>query len=602
MMIRPISRAAIFIFIVCGWIAAFSPSLHAETNIVQLGGYEIEYEEFFQDDTDQDGKLDKKSYYNQGYLILTAWDTGGDGKDDLWFRYDGQDYLDLEVADLDSDNMPDQFISVNHDEEAYISSSNPVIFLELKILAAALLLLIVVLLIREKRQSRLKKGTNIIIILLITSLLLTGMPGQYLRAQDVYNEDGSINKKVFKQDWKKYSDIDERIPLQSRSYAAQRYAAVLAQIADNRVEIYVLKQEMEIDRLQRIQLREYKQALVANIRDNLIKAMIRLSYVTYTTIKAGKGMSKNYGKLFSGSVSNIEKIGSGLKVITGLQPQPNSPATIGSAAENMGKAGVLEYLDTLGDPKKAGKAIFDEAVKQSQGLAGLSPDISPEEIAILKEQHLKNRGIDKVLEESYKLNRERRIRIQELEKATADLEKELARWEKEEKQRVWDELSSNKPDNTDSNDPGQINTGSDQADNTIYYDTTAVGSIINENPISEETIIANQIAFHYPSQGGPMDGEGHMEIKVFFDDHSENVVIDMDFEGIYSPDTGQIAGDVSFAVAITYYYYKGGITSNQYETDTAEWYAQVSGNTIDGRVEDSHQFQLGGPFNLTMQR
>ncbi len=597
-MIRPITRSVLIVLIVCSCIIAFSPSLYAEPDIVQLGGYKVEYDEFFQDDSDQDSNLDKKSYYKQGYLILTVWDTSGDGQDDLWFRYDGQDYLDLEVADSDYDGIPDQYVGVNQDESAYITTSDPAYYLWLKILAAALVLLIVVLLIKEKRQNRLKKGTNIIISLLITSLLLTGMPGQYIRAQDVYNEDGSVNKNVFEQDWKKYSDIDERIPFQSRSYEAQRYDAVLAQIADNRLEIYILKQEMEIDRLQRIQLREYKQALVANIRDNLIKAMIRLSYVTYTTIKAGKGMSENYRKLFSGSVSNIEKIGSGLKVITGLQPQPNSPVTIGSAAENMGKAGVLEYLDTLGDPKKTGKAVFDEAVKQSQGLAGLSPDITPEEVAILKEQHLKNREIDKVLEESYKLNRERRIKIQELEKATADLEKELARWEKEEKQRVWDELSANKPDNTDSSGP--TNTSNDQPDNTIYYDTTATGSYINERPIPEEKIIQNRIALYYPSQGGPLNGEGHIEVKTSFDDHTENVVWDIEFEGSYIPGTGEMTGEVYLAFDVTYLYNTG--TRSEHYQDTAEWYARVNGNTIDGRMEESRKYQLGGPFNLTIQR
>lgn len=596
-----LNRVPIIAFIVCGILFAFSPCLWAETDPVQLGGYEVEYDEFFHDDTDEDGYLDKKSYYNQGCLALTAWDTSGDGQDDLWFRYDGQDYLNLEVADLDFDNIPDQFISVKKNESAYITASNPKLLLGLQVLITVLVLLTFVLWIRAKRQSRLKKGTNIIIILLITSILLTSMPGQYLRAQDIYNQDGSVNKNVFEQDWKKYSDIDERIPLQSRSYEAQQYGAVLAQIADNRLEIYVLKQEMEIDRLQRIQLREYKQALIGNIRDNLIKAMIRLSYVTYTTIKAGKGMSENYRKLFSGSVSHIEKIGSGLKVITGLQPQPNSPATIGSAAENMGKAGVLEYLDTLGDPKKTGKAVFDEAVKQSQGLAGLSPDITPEEIAILKEQHLKNREVDKVLEESYKLNRERRIRIQELEKLTADLEKELSRWENEEKQRVWDELSSNKPDNTGNSGSDTTNTSDNQADNTFFYDTTAAGSFINENPIPEEKIIENRIVFYYPSQGGPLNGEGHIEMKVSFDDHTENVIIDMDFEGNCSPGTGEMTGDVNFSFDVTYLY-NNGTQSKQNETDTAAWYAQVSGNTIEGRMEESKKFQFSGPFNLSIQR
>lgn len=574
----------------------------ASADTLSLAGSDIEYDLFFHDDTDGDGYLDKKSYYLLGELSLTAWDVNGDGSDDLWFRYQ-DDYLTEEISDRDFDGVPDEFLAVDRDENYTPAVSGQVktrLYIVMGIIAALILVGLIIELSRKRKGKA--APSHLLLILLLAVFILTSLtpPSSLLLAADIYDQDGTVNKAVFDQDWKKYSDIDDRIPFNSRSYAAQQYDAALNQIAANQMTLFILKQEMEIDRLQRVQLREYKQALVQNIKTNLVKALIRLSYVTYSTIDTGKGAAQSYNKLFSSSVSGIEKISSGLKVISSLQPPSNSPASIRSAGESVGKAGILEYLDTLGDPKKAGKAMFDEAVKQTQSLAGLSPDLTPEEIGILKEQHLKNRGIDKVLEESYRLNRDRRIQIQELEREQAALQKDLSRWEKEEKQRVWDELSANHPDNAGSSDPVQTSTGSNQADNTIYYDTTAVGSIINERPIPEEKIIENRMTFYYPSQGGPLNGDSHTEVMIDCHDHNEKLVIDMDFEGSYDPATGQMTGDVNMSVAVTYFYSYG--TKNQYETDTAEWHAQVSGNTIEGRIEESHQFQFGGPFKLTVKR
>jgi len=88
----------------------------SNSGLVVLGKYRIVYDEVFEDDTDGDGINDRTSYYKQGTLVLTAWDTDRDGKDDLWFRFDSEEYLDLEVSDLNGDGRPDEFVHINRNE------------------------------------------------------------------------------------------------------------------------------------------------------------------------------------------------------------------------------------------------------------------------------------------------------------------------------------------------------------------------------------------------------------------------------------------------------------------------------------------------------
>ncbi|MCR3921278.1 MAG: hypothetical protein NUK65_02025, partial [Firmicutes bacterium] len=69
---------------------------------------------------------------------------------------------------------------------------------------------------------------------------------------------------------------------------------------------------------------------------------------------------------------------------------------------------------------------------------------SEEEVEIIRNQNLRSRAIDDALMESYRINSERRNRVQEEIPAEIQrLKDELARWELEEKARVWDMLVSN---------------------------------------------------------------------------------------------------------------------------------------------------------------
>jgi len=265
--------------------------------------------------------------------------------------------------------------------------------------------------------------------------------------EEVIDKNCEINWDIFNRDWKKYSDIDERfsfneLELSSRSWETQQYYNAKEKIVDVKLQIYFLKRDMEIDRLMRKDLRDYKDRLVRNIKVNLLKSFWRLAYITYDTIKTAKGVGQSYAKAIT-SAEVIPKIGSSLKVLQGLKPkQPKSEKNINditAKVKSVAVKGTLEAIESLADPAATGKAVYEETVKQILP----SADLTKEEIELLKKQHLDNNLLTAILEESYRVNLERQKEVQKLEKEVKQLVEEHLRWEAEEKQRIADMLVDN---------------------------------------------------------------------------------------------------------------------------------------------------------------
>jgi hypothetical protein len=167
-----------------------------------------------------------------------------------------------------------------------------------------------------------------IILILFIFLILTAFTGQ--AQQEVLNKDCSINWDIFNRDWHKYSDIDEKLSfaelsLSSRSLETQKYYTTQETLVDLKLQIYLLKRDMEIDAQMRLELRAYKDSLVKNIKVNLLKSFWRLAYITYDTVKTGKGLGSSYSKLFT-TAEVIPKIGASLKVLKGLTPKDSKLA------------------------------------------------------------------------------------------------------------------------------------------------------------------------------------------------------------------------------------------------------------------------------------
>lgn len=243
----------------------------------------------------------------------------------------------------------------------------------------------------------------------------------------------------FSDNWEKYSDIDDRIETQSRSYEAQQYTSAIEQIVQKKAEIYNYKVAMEADRLARLELRNIKKALVQNIKVNLLKSFWRLSYITYSTIKSGASTGQTYADMLNPE-SVVQGVAKGISVIQANVPSDSALAIDTSDASgkvrSIGANAALEAMDSLGDPKKVALKVFDDSIKSTFP----SADISPEEIEILKNQHLRNNALDKKIMESYLINSQRRTNVLELEKEIALLQAQAQDWKQKERARVKDSI------------------------------------------------------------------------------------------------------------------------------------------------------------------
>jgi hypothetical protein len=97
-------------------LSAFAPAL-AQEGTLDLGKYQVQFDEPVTDDFDGDGYAELTLYYKDGTLVASAEDTNLDGQPDLWFRYTEDWYADMEVHDNDFDGKPDEFLTMNENEE-----------------------------------------------------------------------------------------------------------------------------------------------------------------------------------------------------------------------------------------------------------------------------------------------------------------------------------------------------------------------------------------------------------------------------------------------------------------------------------------------------
>lgn len=261
------------------------------------------------------------------------------------------------------------------------------------------------------------------------------VPDRPLRA------DCTVDPKDFDANWRKYSDIDDRIPFNERSYEAKQALTAYDSMIDKMLEAFELERDIEIENEMQQELEAYRAALVQNLKTNLLKAFWRLSWVTYTTVNSGTSLGQSYSQVLTSGAS-VETLGAGLKVIQGTIPSSSSLAinttSISGKAKSVGANVALEAIDSLGDPTKIATELF----KSASGAALPSADISQEEIDILRDQHLNKGVIDKALADSRAANQAREARLVQLESEISDLQKDIDSWEGKEKARVKASLES----------------------------------------------------------------------------------------------------------------------------------------------------------------
>lgn len=250
------------------------------------------------------------------------------------------------------------------------------------------------------------------------------------------NEDCTVKTVEFNQDWKKYSDIDNAIPKEDRSYEAQQALTAYETMIGKLVETFELQRDIEIEEQSQADLNEYRQALVQNQRANLLKAFWRMSWVTYSTIKSGISAGTSYSKVLTSAGSAVQSIGSGLKTVQATIPSNSDIAidksTITGKAMSVGSKTAMEVVESLGDPTKVAVRL----VKSAADVTFPSANLSEAEINILRQQQIDKGVLDQVLAASQAANDERQARLTALETEIDGLEMEINEWENKERERV----------------------------------------------------------------------------------------------------------------------------------------------------------------------
>jgi hypothetical protein len=240
----------------------------------------------------------------------------------------------------------------------------------------------------------------------------------------------------FAEDWEQFSDFDTAIPVSDASFEVQQYNETIEEITRLTNERIRLVAELSAEQEYQNDLREYKGALVENIKTNLLKAFWRLSYVTFKTLEGGRGGAETFSKAIRPS-SVSEGLGAGLKTIQAHIPahekslQFNTASTAGQVGSILWN-GTIEALESVGNPQ----AVGTQFIKDVRGAAIGGPDISDEEIAILRTQHLENQAVEEAIAGSASRITEIRARVFTIEAQVAELYNEAQEWKAREYQRV----------------------------------------------------------------------------------------------------------------------------------------------------------------------
>lgn len=89
----------------------------ASAETIKIGGEKVTYDQIMQGDSDFDGINDRTSYYLENILVFSAYDTNGDGKQDMWFTYVEGTYPETAMRDTTGDGRPENIITLDKEGE-----------------------------------------------------------------------------------------------------------------------------------------------------------------------------------------------------------------------------------------------------------------------------------------------------------------------------------------------------------------------------------------------------------------------------------------------------------------------------------------------------
>lgn len=386
--------------------------------------------------TGPDSAVPRTMFYDGDDLTAVSWDTTGDGRSDLWFRFASGLVLDREIADLDGDGDPDEVLDVADDGtiivvEAAVTRDGDgdggIPIWPLAVGGGIVVAGIVALLLRRRSAAA--------VVLVTLVPLAVGEPAARAAPDAVVDDDCDIVEAVFEAEWERYSDFDDRIPIESASWEVQQFHATGEQIGGLLLDRWELEVEQAYHAELRRQLREYKQALVRDQKANLLRAFWRLAALTYNTVQSARGAGGSIEKLIAPDVL-VEQIGAAVKLYDQFTPQlEEAEQTAAGAVEGVAWDGMKDALESAGDPATIATGVVTSSIGQVDSLLP-SLELSDAEIDVLRTQHLENRALDAALAESYREARERRDTIGAVDDQIAAFEADLEGFRAAEKDRV----------------------------------------------------------------------------------------------------------------------------------------------------------------------
>lgn len=248
--------------------------------------------------------------------------------------------------------------------------------------------------------------------------------------------------KEFSTDWRAKSDFVETVPGNEASLEVQEYNRALNELTEKIAAANVLEYEMEIDRQVRLDIREYKTALVDSRNDGITSGIFRLAWVTYNTPVGAEGIGGSYRTLVQPDTAT-EVLLPGLEAVQTAVPAESillqfdtagSMEKIKLAAWNA----TLEVLGNAGNPA----SLAAEAVKNARNTVPVTPELVEGDMEALRAEHLENLQLDKALAESYAENAAQRKQLFMLEVEIADLYNQMESWREKEYTRAYSNVQS----------------------------------------------------------------------------------------------------------------------------------------------------------------
>ena len=401
----------------------------------------LTYDQTYTRDVDGNGVEELTFHMQEDALVLSVWDVDENGLADRWFAYGGDDVLELEGNDTDLDGEADTFFSIDADGSATPVKGGKGLPLVPIALAGGAALAVAALF------GGIKRAFSASALLLACMVALSAIAPSY--ADSVLNDDCSVNDSVFDRDWVKYSDIDARIELISRSPEAQKIQAVSDELRFHYTALFLAQRDLEIEKAQRQELKTIKDLLVRNIKNNLLKAFMRLTYVTYDTIQGTwHGTKGSVETVLDKSSAGVQMLTSYIKLHKSLSP-PSKTASqtkgVMDRAEGIANSTVLEYFDTAGNPKKIAVNLINDLQKEAFDIVKTNDEwkdakLTDDDFKLLRNEYLRNRDLDVAIQESDLVCSQLREMAEEHTLAIKALEQEYLGLLVQEKARVRDLL------------------------------------------------------------------------------------------------------------------------------------------------------------------